>query len=317
MIMDINDKEFLWAQRYRPKKVIDCILPESIKSKFEEYVTKGTIPNFLFSGLPGTGKTTMAFALCNEIGADVLFINASMENGIDVLRTRIAQFASTVSFGDGIKVVILDEADFLNASSIQPALRGFIEEFSANCRFILTCNHPSRIIEPLHSRFTKVDFKIDPNEVPKLSLQMFKRVKNILETESIEYDKKVVAELIKKYFPDFRKTLNELQNYSVSGRIDEGIFINQSEETFKLLIDSLKNKKYTEMRTWVANNISGNGGDIISKLFETCDEYFTPNSVPQLALILAKYDYNSAFVANHELNIIACLTEILIECNFK
>lgn len=315
--MKVNDREYLWVQKYRPSRVDDCILPEKIKKVFKDFIASGEIPNFLLSGSAGTGKTTIAYALCAEIGADVLYINASLENGIDVLRTKISQFASTVSFGEGIKVVILDEADALNANSIQPALRAFQEEFSANCRFILTCNFPSKIIEPLHSRCVAVDFKIENSEVQKLSIQFFKRVKEILENENIEYDKKVVAELIKKHFPDFRRTLNELQRYSVSGKIDEGIFVNLTEKNFKSLMTSLKGKMYTEVRTWVSNNVSGNGIDVIATLFKECDEYFVPSSIPQLILILGKYDYQSAFVANHELNIIACLTEIMIETEVK
>lgn len=315
--MRVNEKEYLWVQKYRPLKVDDCILPDAIKKIFKDFITSGEVPNFLLAGSPGTGKTTIAYALCEEVGADVLYINASLENGIDVLRSKISQFASTVSFGDGVKVVILDEADFLNPNSIQPALRGFIEEFSANCRFIFTCNSPSRIIEPLHSRCIVVNFKIESAEVSALSFQFFKRIKEILEHEKIEYDKKVVVELIKKYFPDFRRTLNELQRYSVSGKIDEGIFVNLSEDNFKSLISALNERKYTEMREWVAKNISGNGLDIIEKLYKTCDQYLVPSSIPQLVLILSLYEERAAFVANHELNITACLTEVMTECKFK
>lgn len=315
--MNVNEKEYLWIQKYRPNKVDDCVLPEAIKKIFRDFVSSGEIPNFLLSGSAGTGKTTIAYALCEEVNADVLYINASLENGIDVLRSKIAQFASTVSFDDGVKVVILDEADFLNPNSVQPALRGFMEEFSANCRFIFTCNTPSRIIEPLHSRCIVVNFKIENSEIPKLSFQLFKRIKSILENENVEYDKQVVAELIKKHFPDFRRTLNELQRYSVSGKIDEGIFVNLSEDNYKNLNGFLKEKKFTEMRNWVSQNLSGNGLDIISKLFATGDQYLIPASVPQLILILADYQEKSAFVPNHELNITACLTEIMGNCNYK
>jgi|SRR5687768_4158814 len=315
--MDVNKKEFLWTQKYRPRKIDDCVLPKSIKSVFKDFVESGKIPNFLLAGSAGTGKTTIAYALCEEIGADVLYINASMENGIDTLRTKIAQFASTVSFSDGIKVIILDEADHLHATSTQPALRGFMEQFSANCRFIFTCNSPSRIIEPLHSRCTTVTFKIENDEIPGISLQFFKRIKEILDLEGIEFDKRIVAELIKKYFPDFRRTINELQRYSVSGKIDEGIFVNLSEDNYKALHSFLKDKKFNEMRNWVSNNLSGNGLDIIDNLFKSSDKYLVPNSVPQIILILAEYQRNAAFVSNHDLNITACLTEIMSSCNYK
>lgn len=315
--MHVNEKEFLWTQKYRPNRVEDCILPKSVKDIFQKFTATGEIPNFLLAGSAGTGKTTIAHAICAEIGADVLFLNASLENGIDILRVKIAQFASTVSFGDGVKVVILDEADHLNANSTQVALRGFMEEFSANCRFILTCNTPSKIIEPLHSRCVVVNFKIEKEEVSKLSLQFFKRIKQVLELEGITYDKQVVAELIKKYFPDFRRTLNELQRYSVGGIIDEGIFINLSDDNYKILHSSLKEKKFTEMRNWIGKNLSGNGLDIIDRLFQTADQYLVPASVPQMILILAEYQRNSAFVSNHELNISACLTEIMSSCNYK
>lgn len=314
--MIINEKEFTWVQKYRPKTIDECILPDSIKKTFKDFVTSGQIPNFILGGTPGTGKTTIAYALCAEIGADILYLNASLESGIDVLRTKITQFASTVSFGDGIKVVILDEADYLNANSTQPALRGFIEEFSSNCRFIFTCNSPSRIIEALHSRCVVVDFKVDKKEIAELSLQLFKRIRAILKNEEIEYDKQVVIELIKKYFPDIRRILNELQRYSISGKIDEGIFVNVSDDNFQLLITALRDKQFTDMRGWVAKNISGNGLDVVDRMFKTMDKYTVAKSIPQLILILSMYSERAAFVANHELNIAACMTEIMAGCEF-
>jgi DNA polymerase III delta prime subunit len=315
--MDINAKEYLWVQKYRPRKISDCILPKEIKKIFNDFVSSGEIPNFLLAGTAGTGKTTIAYALCEEIKADVLYINASLENGIDILRYKISQFASTVSFGEGIKVVILDEADHLNANSTQPALRGFIEEFSSNCRFIFTCNTPSRIIEPLHSRCCVVTFKIPKEESQKLQVQIFKRINEILENEGVEYDKAVVAELIQKHFPDFRRTINELQRYSVSGKIDEGIFANLSEDSYDKLNSYLKEKKFTDMRNWVSQNISGNGLDIIDRLYQTSSEVMIPNSIPQLIMILNEAQKNAAFCANAELNITACLTEIMSSCQYK
>lgn len=311
----MTDK-YLWVERYRPQTIDDCILPESLKETFKEYIQSGDLPNFLFYGTAGVGKTTVARALCNEIGADYLFINGSDESGIDVLRTKIRSFASSVSLTDSKKVVILDEADYLNPNSTQPALRSFIEEFADNCRFIMTCNFKNRIIEPLHSRCAVVDFKIPSADKADIAARFFKRVINILNNENIEYDKKVVAELVQKHFPDYRRVLNELQRYSVSGKIDSGILVNLSSESYKQLFKLLKDKNFTEVRKWVATNSDGDTVRIFRELYDHSATLIEPASIPQLVLILADYQYKASFVADHELNLMACLTEVMGGCKF-
>jgi len=309
--------EYLWVERYRPQTIEDCVLPKALKETFKQFIQTGELPNFLFCGTAGVGKTTVAKALCNEIGAEYLLINGSEESGIDVLRTKIKSFASTVSLTDAKKVIILDEADYLNPNSTQPALRGFIEEFSNNCRFIFTCNYKNRIIEPLHSRCIVVDFKIENVEKPEIAQRFYKRVSGILKDENIDFDQKVVAELLSKHFPDLRRVLNELQRYSVSGKIDSGILVNMTEDSFKELVKNLKEKNFTEVRKWVAKNGDSETINIFRQLYNTASENMEAASIPQLVLILADYQYKAAFVADHELNLMAALTEVMAQCKMK
>jgi len=311
-------EQYLWVEKYRPQTIDDCILPEGTKKTFKEFVASGQLPNFLLSGTAGVGKTTVAKALCNEIGAEFIVINGSDEGrSIDVLRTTIKQFASTVSLTDSKKVVIVDEADYMNADSVQPALRNFIEEFSNNCRFIFTCNFKNRIIEPLHSRCSVVEFKVSNEDKPKIAAQFFKRVTDILAQENVQYDQKVVAEVVSKHFPDFRRVLNELQRYSVSGQIDSGILVNMSDESFNALIKSLKDKNYKEVRIWVAQNSDMGTNQLFRSLYDKSSDLLEPSTIPQLVLILADYQYKAAFVADIELNIMAAMTEIMVQCKFK
>jgi DNA polymerase III delta prime subunit len=309
--------QFLWVEKYRPKTIDECILPDSLKQTFKEFIASGQLPNFLFSGTAGVGKTTVAKALCNEVGAEYLLINGSEESGIDILRTKIKSFASSVSLTDSKKVVILDEADYLNANSTQPALRGFIEEFSANCRFIFTCNFKNRIIEPLHSRCSVVEFKIDNKDKQTIAAGFFKRATNILKDENIEFDPKVVAEVVTRHFPDYRRILNELQRYSVTGKIDSGILVNLSDESYRELVTNLKTKDFTGVRKWVAKNSDIETTQLFRDLYDKAVEFLEPKSIPQLVLILADYQYKAAFVADHELNTVAAMTEIMIQCQFK
>jgi DNA polymerase III delta prime subunit len=309
-------EHLLWVEKYRPKTIEDCILPDAIKSTFQEYVNRKEIPNLLLSGSAGVGKTTIAKALCNEVGCDYIVINGSDESGIDVLRTKIKNYASSVSLAGGRKVVIIDEADYLNPNSTQPALRGAIEELSSNCSFIFTCNFKNRIIDPIHSRCSVVDFKINGSKA-KMAAQFFKRVEWILEQENITYSKDVVAAVITKHFPDNRRVLNELQRYSVSGTIDSGILSNVADIQLDALITALKSKDFGSTRKWVTANLDNDPVKIYRKLYDTLYEVLKPQSVPQLVLILAKYQYQAAFVADHEINMVACLTEIMVDCEFK
>lgn len=309
--------QYLWVEKYRPQTIDECILPESMKNTFKEFINSGELPNFLFCGGAGVGKTTVAKALCNEIGAEYLFINGSEESGIDVLRHKIKNFASSVSLTDAKKVVILDEADYLNANSTQPALRGFIEEFSNNCRFIFTCNFKNRIIEPLHSRCALVEFKIENKDKPKIAASFFRRVMDILSHEQVEADSKVVAELITKHFPDYRRILNELQRYSVSGKIDTGILINLSEESYSELIKSLKDRKFTDVRKWVAKNSDADTTEVFRALYDKASDIIDQSTIPQLILILSNYQYKAAFVADKEINLMAAFVEIMSEVKFK
>jgi DNA polymerase III delta prime subunit len=308
--------DFLWVEKYRPHKIEDCILPESLKATFSEFVKQGNIPNLLLTGSQGTGKTTVARAMCEELGLDYIEINGSMNGGIDTLRTEIKNFASTISFTGTRKMVILDEADYLNAQSTQPALRNFMEEFSKNCGFILTCNFKNRIIEPLHSRCSIIEFKIPSSQKPKLAAQFHKRACGILEQEGVEFDKAVVAEVVTKHFPDWRRVLNELQRYSVTGKIDSGILSNLGEENFKGLVDLLKNKRFNDMRKWVAENLDTEPTAFFRKFYDLSSTYMKPNSIPQLILLLGRYQYQSAFVADQEINTVAFLTEVMVDAEW-
>jgi DNA polymerase III delta prime subunit len=286
-------QEFLWVEKYRPKKVEDCILPNSLKQIFQKTLEVGELQNMMFTGTAGTGKTTVARALCNELDLDYIIINGSEESGIDTLRNKIKQFASSVSLSGGYKVVILDEADYLNPQSTQPALRGFIEEFSANCRFILTCNFKNRIIEPLHSRCSVIEFAIAKKEKEALAGQFMQMVQQILRVESINSDPEVIAELIIKYFPDFRRTINELQRYSNFGKIDSGILVSATDVSLDNLMSSLKLKDFRKMRQWVADNIDIEPASMFRKIYDNMNEFVEPASIPQLVLILADYQYKN------------------------
>ena len=317
-MIESRDEQFLWVEKYRPQKIDDCILPESLKRTFKDYVAQGELPHFLLCGTAGVGKTTIAKALCNEIGAEYVILNGSDTGGhIDTLRTTIKGFATSVSLTDAKKVIILDEADYLQANSTQPALRNYMEEFSANCRFIFTANYKNRIIEPIHSRCAVIEFKIDTKEKQEIAAAFFKRATAILKQESIEFDPKVVAELITKHFPDYRRILNEMQRYSVSGKIDSGILVNMSEESFKGLIKLMKDKDFTEVRKWVAKNSDADTTALFRELYDNASANMDVNSIPPMVLILADYQYKAAFVADHELNIMAALTEIMAQCKFK
>ena len=309
--------DFLWVEQYRPQTIDECILPTDIKATFQSFVDRGEISNLLLAGPPGCGKTTVARALCEQMDADYMFINGSEESGIDTLRTKIKNFASTVSLSGGKKVVILDEADYLNPQSTQPALRGFIEEFHKNCRFILTCNFKNRLIEPLHSRFSTIDFKIANKDRPVLASKLFAKVGIILKEQAIPFDEAVVAELINKHFPDYRRILNELQRYSVSGKIDTGILANISDDNLNKLISLLKEKDFTNMRKWVVNNLDNDPVVVFRRIYDTMYENLESETIPHAVLILADYSYKSAFVADQEINLVACLTEIMSQCKFK
>jgi DNA polymerase III delta prime subunit len=310
------NEHILWVEKYRPKTIQECILTDSMRETFQEYVNRKEIPNLLLAGTPGIGKTTVARALCNEVGCDYIVINGSDESGIETLRIKIKNYASSVSLSGGRKVVIIDEADYLNPQSTQPALRGAIEEFSSNCSFIFTCNFKHRIIDPIHSRCTVVDFRMNGSKA-KMAMAFFKRVEHILKNEDISYDKEVVATIIRKYFPDQRRILNELQRYSVSGSIDKGILASVSDAVMSDLVEALKEKNFAAARKWVTNNLDDDPSRIFRNIYDGLYELLKPNSVPQLVLHLAKYQYQAAFVADAEINMAACLTEIMVDCEFK
>ena len=309
--------EFLWVEKYRPATLDDCVLPKSLKSCFGEIMISGQLPNMLFTGTAGVGKTTVAKALCNELNLDYIIINGSEEGNIDTLRGKIKQFASSVSLMGGYKVVILDEADYLNPQSTQPALRGFIEEFSNNCRFIMTCNFKNRIIEPLHSRCSVFEFAITNNEKPAIAGAFFERTLNILTAENITFNKEVVAQLVQRYFPDWRRVLNELQRYSVGGTIDSGVLVNLGDTNIKSLMDKLKDKDFKGMRQWVVNNIDTEPHTIFRAVYDKMGDQLASHSIPQVVIILAEYQYKNAFVADHEMNVVACLTEIMAGAEWK
>lgn len=309
--------DFLWVEAYRPRKIADTVLPQSLQSVFQQFVDARNVPHLLLSGRAGVGKTTVARAMLDELGADYIVINGSLNGNIDTLRNDILQFASAVSLDGGRKYVILDEADYLNPNSTQPALRNFMEEYSKNCGFILTCNFKNRIIEPLHSRCTVVEFSIPSEEKPKIAARFYKRIVDILGKEGIEFDSKVVAGIVQKHFPDFRRTLNELQRYSASGKIDSGILVDLQDTNLKELVNCIKQKDFTSVRKWVAENTDTDPIALFRKLYDTSAELMKPSSIPQLVLILADYQYKHAFVADQEVNTIACMTEIMVECEFK
>ena len=312
--------DFLWVEKYRPRKISDCILSEDLKSTFLKFLDNKELPNLLLSGTAGTGKTTVARALCEELGVDYIIINGSDEGRhIDTLRTTIKNFASSVSLdgNSNHKVVIIDEADYMNPDSVQPALRNFIETFYKNCRFIFTCNFKNKIIPALHSRCTVVDFKIVNGQKKKCADLMLGRLENVLKEEKIEYDKKVLAELIIKHFPDFRRTINELQRYSVRGKIDSGILFTLSEVNNKELVATLKEKRFNDMRKWVIQNIDKDPTSMFRNLYEILWKSLDPKSIPQAVLVIAGYQYKAAFVADQEINMVACLTEIMANCKFK
>jgi DNA polymerase III delta prime subunit len=309
--------EYLWVEKYRPSTIDECILPDSIKTTFKDMVASGELQNLLLSGGAGCGKTTIAKALCSELDAEYIMINCSEDGNIDTLRTKIRNFASTVSMTGQKKVVILDEFDYSNAQSTQPALRGFIEEFSDNCRFILTCNFKNRIISPLHSRCTMIEFRIPNKEKPKLATNLLERVGEILNKEEIPYEEPVLAELINKHFPDFRRIINELQRYSVAGTIDVGILTQLGEIQIKSLVKSMKTKNFKDVRKWVVENLDNDQTQIFRKLYDALNEHLESASVPQAILIIAEYQYKAAFVADHEINMTACLTELMMGCEIK
>ena len=310
-------QEFLWVEKYRPNRLEDCILPDELKNTFQQFINQQNIPNLLLSGSAGVGKTTVAKAMLEELGADYIVVNGSLHGNIDTLRTEIMNFATTVSFSEGRKYVILDEADYLNPQSTQPALRNFMEEYSKNCGFILTCNFKNRIIEPLQSRCSVIDFLFPKKLAPSLAGSFFTRVKSILDQEEVKYDEKVLAEIIQRHFPDWRRVLNELQRYSVSGIIDVGILSNSSQNAFKSLISLLKGKQFSDMRKWVAQNIDSDPTSIMRQLYDSSSEVIKPSSIPQLVLLIGEYQYKSAFVADQEVNLVAFLTQVMADVEFK
>jgi len=308
---------FLWVEQYRPKTVDDCILPQSLKNTFKEFVEAGNVPNIILSGGPGVGKTTIAKAVLDEIGATSMMVNGSEESGIDVLRTKIKNFASTVSLEGGRKYLILDEADYLNPQSTQPALRGFMEEFHKNCGFIMTCNYKNRLIEPLHSRCSVIDFTIPKSEKPNLAMDFMKRVEFILQNENVEYDKKVLIEVIQRHFPDWRRILNELQRYSISGKIDAGILVDMAEINIKEVMKFMKEKEFTNVRRWVVNNLDMDSVRLFRSIYDNLYTFLDHSSIPHVVCILAEYQHKAAFAADHEINLLACLTEIMARGKFK
>lgn len=314
----LDEREYLWAQKYRPKSVEDCILPAKTKAMMLELLKQNEIPHLILSGLQGTGKTTLAYALGNDLGADVLYINASLENGIDIIRTTVQSFASTVTLADSgaPKIVIMDETDGISPNA-QSALRGFLEAFSSNCRFIFTTNNKNKIIAPIQSRCTIIDFKIDNREKQSLAASFLKRIRSILDNEKIQYDIKAVAGLIARDFPDFRKTLNNLQRYSTSGKIDADILVNYDDLSYKDLYKHLSSKNFTEVRKWIGKNSDIESSVLFRALYDNATNLIMAKSMPQLILILADYQHRAAFVVDHEINIAACCVEIMSECQFS
>jgi DNA polymerase III delta prime subunit len=308
-------EHLLWTEKYRPQTVEDCILPDRLKKPFQEYVNQKEIPNLLLSGGAGVGKTTIAKAMCNEIGCDFMVINGSDESGIDTFRTKIKNYASSMSLSGGRKVIIIDEADYLNPNSTQPALRNAIEEFAGNCSFIFTCNYKNRIIDPLHSRCAVIDFGLKNGEKAKMAAAFFKRIQTILQNESVDADDKVLAELIKKHFPDFRRVLNELQRYSQFGKIDTGILTQIADVSIVELTKSISSKDFASIRKWVATH-EIDSTVLYRKIYDSLYDVMKPQSIPQAVIILADYQYKAAFVADQEVNTVACLTELMVSCEF-
>ena len=310
-------ESLLWVEKYRPKTIEDCILPESIKKTLRDVVSQNKIPNMMFTGTSGIGKTTAARAICNETQADYLIINGSDEGRmIDTLRTKLTQFCSTISLSGSRKVVIIDEADYMNADSVQPAMRNFTERFADNCSFIFTCNYKNRIIEPIHSRCAVIDFSLKNGEKQVIAARFMKRVEGILTDESIDYDKEVIAKLVLKHFPDFRRVLNELQRYSTSGEINSGVLANIKEMNLKELIDSLREKNFSKMRQWVVANVDNDPATVYRKIYDELYNVVDKGSIPQAVLTIAEYQHKSAFVADQEINLVACLVELMAECEF-
>ena len=310
-------KESLWVELYRPHTISDCILPEEYKKTFQSYVDRKEIPHLLLCGGPGTGKTTVARALCDEIGCDYLMINGSDESGIDTFRTKIKNYASSMSLTGGKKVIIIDEADYLNPNSTQPAMRGAMEEFAVNCTFIMTCNFKNRIIEPLHSRCAVIEFKLRKEDRPKMAMAFMKRATEILNIEKIPFDKAVLIEVVKKHFPDYRRILNELQRYSVSGKIDAGILSSIADVSINELVNALKDQNFGAMRKWVADFGAEDPARVYRKIYDSLYDVIDKSTIPNAVLILAKYQYQSAFVPDQELNMVACLTEMMVEVKFN
>jgi DNA polymerase III delta prime subunit len=306
----------LWTEKYRPKTIEECILPERLKTPFQEYVNQKNIPNLLLSGGAGVGKTTVAKAMCNEIGCDYMVINGSDESGIDVFRTKIKNYASSMSLSGGRKVIIIDEADYLNPNSTQPALRNAIEEFAGNCSFIFTCNFKNRIIEPLHSRCAVIDFGLKNGEKAKMAGSFFKRIQSVLQSENVDYDDAVIAELVKKHFPDFRRIINEMQRYSQFGKIDSGILVQMGDVEISNIVKYIKDKDFGAIRKWVATT-EIDAATLYRKLYDGLYDVLKPQSIPQAVIIIADYQYKQAFVADPEINTVACLTELMVSVEFK
>jgi DNA polymerase III delta prime subunit len=306
----------LWTEKYRPKTIEECILPERLKTPFQEYVNQKNIPNLLLSGGAGVGKTTVAKAMCNEIGCDYIVINGSDESGIDVFRTKIKNYASSMSLSGGRKVIIIDEADYLNPNSTQPALRNAIEEFAGNCSFIFTCNFKNRIIEPLHSRCAVIEFGLKNGEKAKMAGAFFKRIQSVLQSEKVEYEDAVIAELVKKHFPDFRRIINEIQRYSQFGKIDSGILVQLGEVEISNIVKYIKEKDFGSIRKWVATT-EIDAATLYRKLYDGLYDVLKPQSIPQAVIIIADYQYKQAFVADPEINTVACLTELMVSVEFK
>jgi len=317
MSIDAKANEVLWVEKYRPQKIDDTILPEKTKAMFKKFVTDDSVPNLLLSGGPGVGKTTIAKAMLEEMGCDYIVKNGSLNVNIDTLRYDISTYASAVSLSGGRKYVIFDEADYLNAANVQPALRNFIEEYSSNCGFIFTCNFKNRIIQPLRSRLSEVDFSIETSDRPKLAMQFMKRVETILGMENVDYDKAVIAKVIQKHFPDFRRVLTELQSYAASGRIDEGIFVNLKQESLDEVFRLLKTKDFTNMRKWVANNSDQDMNEMFRRIYDMAADKVEMRSLPGFVVTMADYMYKANFVADLEVNMVAFLTEVMIEAEYK